>query len=41
LKHRLPDLEDEEEEIETFYKVVKNARRVVIENIAGTEAHLK
>jgi hypothetical protein len=40
LKHRLPDPEDEEDERETFYKVIKNARKVTIENIAGSEEHL-
>lgn len=40
LKHRLPDPEDEEDEKETFYKVIKNARKVTIENISGSEEHL-
>ena len=40
LKHRLPDPEDEDDEKETFFRVIKNAKKVTIENISGSEEHL-
>jgi hypothetical protein len=40
LKLTLPDLGEDPEDYDTFYKVIKNPRKVTIENIAGTEEHL-
>jgi oligoendopeptidase F len=40
LKYNCPDDEDEDEEY-TFYKIIKNAKKVEIGNISGNEAHLR